>query len=300
MIVHSSAPLRIGLFGGGTDVGEFVEKEGGVVVNMAINIRQNFMLSSESPGRLTDSFVEEVLDNLNLSDWYVDQSFDFRFVGSGLGSSASAVVALVGAANKIHNWGLSKDQIAQKAWDIEVNKLKMFGGKQDQYAAVYGGVSIFYFSKDGVGRTPINHEHDIFSNILIFHTGIDRTDHDIQEGLMQLAPDQLNHLLMVKQKAIDGATAILEDDVDRMARLLRESWEHKKLSNKGVSNKQIDTIINKGKELGAIGWKLNGSGGGGTVLFVVKPKKQANFIKKIGLKQIDFEIDYQGVSTRIL
>ena len=302
MVVQSLAPLRIGLAGGGTDVGEYAENHGGLCLNMAINIRQDFHLEPDfKKETYSNDFCGKLLKELDLPCSGFGQFFPDKFIGSGLGSSASAAVALVGAANKINNLGLSKMEIAEKAWDIEVNKIGLFGGRQDQLAAVYGGMNVFQFGKK-VTVIPISKSYVdvLYPHLLLFHTGIERNEHKIQEGLKTLTKRQVNILDEIKRLAALSLVPLVKGDIKEFGQLMKESWEYKQKSNNGVSNQQIDAIMEKGWKLGAWGGKLNGSGGGGTVLFVVDPDRQEDFKKQIGLKHIDFSPDYQGLDVRIL
>lgn len=300
MIIEASAPLRIGLAGGGTDVPPYSENCGGICLNMAINIRQRFLIEDEPNHHLDNEFFNRLFKELGLSDLFYCQLFSKELIGSGLGSSASAAVAIVAAANKLNKLGLTKGEIAEKAWDIEVNKLGLFGGYQDQFAATYGGLNVFEF-----GDKVTNVRFDpgltdrVYENILLFHSGIVRKDTKIQEGLKHLTDDKKRYLDEIKRLAYLSVGAMANGFIDEMGDLMKQSWEFKKKSN-NVSTPEIDKIFKKADKLGAWGYKLNGSGGGGTVLFLVDKDKKEKFIEQIGLKHIDFEPDQQGVETRII
>jgi D-glycero-alpha-D-manno-heptose-7-phosphate kinase len=207
-MVTAIAPTRISLLGGGTDVGEYQVKYGGLVLSLAINIRQKveikdgpfgegvpFVGFQELPEGSDDDFYKAFLKEFGLY-WNGDMKtakdqprgivlsswFDGQITG-GIGSSASAAVALIGAISKYKNLNMTRDQIAERAWDIEVNNLGLFGGKQDQYAAVYGGLNAMEF-KEKVTVTPLTVKliEPILSYMMLFHTP-NRKQPKIQEGL---------------------------------------------------------------------------------------------------------------------
>lgn len=293
MKVRTQAPIRISLLGGGTDVGEYAEKYGGVCVNMAINIRQKFTLDSEHSntslvrGDSKDFIRSFVPDHIG-----VKHEFD-GFIHGGLGTSASAAVALISGLSRMIGINFSRRQIAESAWEAEVGTLGMFGGKQDQYCATFGGFNSMYFRDDvEVLRFDRDVAEDHAKNILLFDTGIRRKDKDIQEGLKKISSKQKAALDNMKSIAMDAYTQDL-------GKLLDDNWRYKKESN-NVSTPDIDHLYDKGKKLGAVGGKLCGSGGGGYMIFYVPKERQVDFKKDIGIRWVDYSIDWQGVDSRIL
>jgi D-glycero-alpha-D-manno-heptose-7-phosphate kinase len=221
-----------------------------------------------------------------------------------MGSSASLAVALLGAIKRIKGEGMDRLKIAEEAYDIEVNKLKMFGGLQDQVHASYGGVNIIEFGKE----TKVNQLSPSFIEFLLpymvlFYTGQNRKSGKIQEGFKKLTRDQIKSLNNIKALTIDAITAIRDKDVALIGELLDLAWQLKKRSNKGVSNDRIDRIYDLALKNGAIGGKVLGAGGGGHILFICPPDKQPNLkevMAKMCCKWVDFSIDYNGLETRIL
>jgi len=160
VIIKSSAPCRISLLGGGSDLSPYCDLYGGMVLSMAINLRQEIELTIDNKDHYGDltfplggslNFYKTIIEQLGLSQREVGlvAKFDGEITG-GIGSSASATVALVGAIAKARDIKYDKDEIARVAWNIEVNILKMFGGKQDQWAAAHGGVNVFEFKNGKV------------------------------------------------------------------------------------------------------------------------------------------------------
>lgn len=226
--------------------------------------------------------------------------FDGEITG-GIGSSASAAVALLGALHKLTGKEINPKEIAEEAWDIEVNNCGLFGGKQDQYAAAFGGVNVFEFGKEvKVNSLMPSFIEPIKDSILLFHTGSNRKSSNIQEGLKKLSKAQIFHLDQIKNLTIEAIKVIGSGDIKKFGELLSLSWEYKKKSNKGVSTDKVDKLFDKAKELGAYGGKLCGSGGGGYCIFIVEPSRQEEFKKNIGIKWVDYQISYDGLSTRII
>ena len=306
-MVISQAPTRISLLGGGTDVGEYQEKYGGLVLSLAINLRQRIELYEKGFGTISypkdgkKEFYKTFLDEFNLKDVDTIARFDGEITG-GIGSSASAAVALIGAISRYKNLNMSRDQIAERAWDIEVNNLGLFGGKQDQYAAVYGGLNAMEF-KNKVTVTPLTAElvAPILPYMMLFHTP-NRKSSKIQEGLKKIDYKQKTALDFIKQSVVEGIEILTAKDPEGFGTLLKACWEAKKISNK-VTNDRIDSLYQKAIQLGAYGGKLMGSGGGGYMFFLVEPDKRFDFRKDFctkDVKWVDFSPDWNGLETRYL
>jgi D-glycero-alpha-D-manno-heptose-7-phosphate kinase len=313
--ILSTAPARISLFGSGTDVPAYADVYRGIVLSMAINLRQHLTMFSGDdlhevngantfPYRANPDFYYKILDEYKINDMHhtkLVSEFD-GLLEAGLGSSASAAVALLGAINKRLDLRLSRDEIAQKAWELETGKLGLFGGKQDQWAATYGGVNVFQFDKEGVTTLALDRTfiEPILPYFVLLFTGYHRESSKIQEGLKELSGPQVEKLDQIKDIAMKGIQAVADKDIKKVAELLNQSWELKKGSNSGVSNPDIDNIFKKAFELGAMGGKLLGSGGGGFALFMVAPELRAQFIEGMGLEEFDFNISWDGLDTRII
>ena len=295
MIITVQAPTRLGLFGSGTDTEPFASKYGGKVINLAINIRQQIVVGKEN--KLLDTDNPDFFKAF--TDLPVEHKFD-GFIHAGLGTSAAIAVALVGATSI----NMSREEIAEEAWDIEVNKLKMFGGRQDQYASVFGGLNLFTFDKD-VRRIPFsrNIADELSKYLLLFDTGIKRSKPNIQENLLNLDDRRVKALLDIKEIANKAYHLINTRNFKKVGELLDLSWRMKKKSNRQMTNFEIDNIYEMGKQFGATGGKLCGSGGGGFMIFWVEPSLQYLFKKRMGfsgVKHYDFSPDYQGLDVRRL
>lgn len=303
MKVVAQAPTRISLFGGGTDVSPYSTTYGGICVNMAINLRQKFTYSDEF-NRINILGVNKFHEAfLGKGKYSLTQEFDGK-LRAGLGSSASAAVALLAIQHKLNDTPIDRSKIAEQAWNIEVKKLGLFGGKQDQYVAAHGGFNVIEFHKDvSVVKLLPERVGKIVDSILLFYTGFNRKSTKIQEGMKQLDNEQVASLNNIKDIAFKSLDMIMAGNVEGVGNLLAESWFYKRLSNKGVTNKKIDEIYKMGIKNGAFGGKLCGSGGGGYMIFVANKNKHTNIIQKleqVGCKHIDFSVCWNGLDTRIL
>ena len=295
MKVTSSSPCRIGFFGGGSDVGEYARLHGGVCINLAINIRQKITLDADKQEFLSG---DNPVFFKSFTDLNVKHEFDGE-IESGLGSSAALSVALVGATDEIEKTNLNKYQIAEKAWDIEVNKCGLFGGRQDQLASVFGGASLLLF-EDKVYHyaLPEKKIDKITPYMALFYLGNKRKSAVIQEGLRKIDGQQKIALDKIKDLAYEGLDAIWDGDIFTLGSLMDESWQEKKKSNKGVSNDFIGDIYLKARKNGALGGKICGSGGGGHMLFITENvEKLKNALSD--LKYIPFEVDWEGLKVEV-
>ena len=177
-----------------------------------------------------------------------------------------------------------------------------FGGKQDQYAATYGGLNQIYIGREVLVRPLVTiHQDELLSSLVLIYLGGKRED-KLQEGLKVMTQDKLEALNRIKKIAIRAVEYIKTGDIEMVAKLLNRSWEEKKKTNK-VSNKTIDEAYDLGMANGAWGGKIMGAGGGGYMVFMCDPLKKEAFIlnmKKYGLENVDFSIDKNGLETKIL
>jgi D-glycero-alpha-D-manno-heptose-7-phosphate kinase len=302
-MIEALAPTRISFLGGGTDVEPYASKYGGLVLSLAINIRQKIVLDTGKsitfPPEGSLKFYKTFLDSYKVKG-SLKAYFDGEITG-GIGSSASAAVALVGGLNRLNDIRMTRDQIAETAWSIETNELGMFGGKQDQYAAVYGGLNAIQFTGSKVTITPLSLDliKGLLDHLMLFHTP-NRKSTKIQDGLKELTPQKIQALDFIKGSVITGVEILKENNMEAFGNLTKAVWEAKKISNK-VTTPEVDLNYNRALELGALGGKLMGSGGGGYMFFIVPPEKQFDFRKNFCLgdiKWVDFSPDMNGLEVR--
>jgi len=272
MITISSAPTRLCLFGGGTDVNPFAETYGGAVVNFAINYRTTI--------RFFDETIEVTKD----------------FKSKGLGGSASYFVALCAGLNKERI--IDRMRVADQAFRIETEILGWHGGRQDQYASALGGFNLMEFG-NGVQVTPLPKDQieGFLPWLVLYDIGGSRDSFNVQHGFLAPTKAQMKALMEVKELAYHAGILFNKKKYEDIGRLLAKAWEAKKKSNR-VTNKTIDGIYAKGLKNGALGGKLMGAGQGGHFLFAVHPGHRDEFVEKMGLKEVEFQVDYNGVDIK--
>ena len=225
-------------------------------------------------------------------------------ITGGMGASASAAVGIVAAINKRKNLGMSRLDIAEVAWDIEVNKIGLYGGKQDQIAAAFGGFNAISFGQT-IEVNPFDRKYidALMPSFVLFHTGENRQNPKIQEAFKSLTSEQIEAIGKLRNLALKSIDYIGKGDIEKLGLLMDEAWEFKKKSNKGVSNPRIDKIYKLAKDNGAFGGNLTGAGGGGFFFCIVDPSKKAKLIEVMELNNLnhwDFEPDFTGVNVRFL
>lgn len=208
--------------------------------------------------------------------------------GSGLGSSSALVVALVAAFNRLLGACLGPYDIARTAWKIERHDLGLPGGRQDQYAAAFGGINLIEFRGDRsiVNPVPVAASvlNELEAALVVCFTGISRrSEAIITEQQSRMAHDDaaIAGLHQLKADALAMKQALLAGDIPRMATILNGSWEAKKRTAGGVSSDGIEALLHAGFTAGAIGGKVSGAGGGGFMMFIVPPERRISVIKAL-------------------
>jgi D-glycero-alpha-D-manno-heptose-7-phosphate kinase len=209
--------------------------------------------------------------------------------GSGLGSSSAMVVALVQAFCEYDTLPLGAYDVAQLAYEIERIDLGLAGGRQDQYAATFGGLNFMEFYGDRVIVNPLqikeSHRVELESSLVLFYTGISRESaHIIDEQMQNVKSSNENSVQAMhdlKVEAVHMKEAIRKGDFDALAMAMRVSWEAKKKMAHRISNQQINEIYEAAMKEGARAGKVSGAGGGGFMMFVVDPVERARVIKSL-------------------
>jgi D-glycero-alpha-D-manno-heptose-7-phosphate kinase len=328
MKIISIAPTRIGLLGGGTDVFPFSKKHGAEILNFAINLRHTCeLLPRDDDWVWIEAMGESRIHKLHqLPQRKVDPKFDliyeairsyvcpsgFQLIdkfngiqGSGLGSSASAAVSMIGAFNKWLGIKETRLDMARKAQQLELS-LGWISGYQDQIAAVYGGLNYF---KGGYFPSNVRNIRFIpeFWNecfVMIF-TGSTRHSGEMQKKLVKSMNTKKGTEALKKSKTQVkiGLSMLKDGEVRNFGELLNEAWELKKQSNPETSNDKIDQIYDFAMKNGAIGGKILGAGGEGHMLFVCEPEDREALITRLegfGVKWVDFSIDWTGLEVRTI
>jgi D-glycero-alpha-D-manno-heptose-7-phosphate kinase len=230
--------------------------------------------------------------------------------GTGLGSSSTVAVATIKALTSLLGLGLSKLEVAELASYIEIEKLGMPIGKQDQYAASFGGVNTFTFTADGVSVEPVRLRPETIErleqSILLFYTGAARESVrvlDEQNRATQASDAEvLASLHALKEMVTDVRRCFLNGDLDAFGEILHASWVRKKRLAPGVSNARIDEWYETARAEGALGGKITGAGGGGFLMLYcpsgTAPRVTA-VLEEQGLKRMDFAIDFDGAKILV-
>jgi D-glycero-alpha-D-manno-heptose-7-phosphate kinase len=304
MIIRSKAPLRLGLAGGGTDVTPYSDLYGGATLNATISMYAYATIIPSNNGKIvfrsldknvyfeTDSADSIPIDgSLNLLKGIYNRvvkdfthsplSFELSTYvdappGSGLGTSSTLVVTVLGAFAEWLKLPLGEYDLARLAYQIERVDLNMAGGKQDQYAATFGGVNFMEFYKeDKVIVNPLRiksvYLNELSHNLILYNTKTSRVSSSIIERQVKNIIDNKSKYIeathKLKEQAIMMKEAILRGDIDQIGPVLDFGWRYKKLIASGITNHLIDNIYATAMESGATGGKISGAGGGGFMIF---------------------------------
>lgn len=337
MIIRSKAPLRLGLAGGGTDVAPYSEIYGGTILNATISMYAWASIEPRTDGKI-------ILNSLDKQEKYsfkatpqfsIDGKLDLHkgiynrvvkdFIGhplsfelstyvdappgSGLGTSSTLVVAILGAFSEWLNLPMGEYDLAHLAFEIERIDLKMAGGKQDQYAATFGGVNFMEFSKeDKVIVNPLRirdkYLDELSHNLILFHTETSRLSSNIIEqqtkNVMAKNKRSLEAMHRLKEQAVMMKEALLMGELDKIGEILDFGWKNKKKMADGISNPHIDDIYETAIKNGATGGKISGAGGGGFIFFYCPGNSRSKVIdslKKFGGQTKRYEFTPKGLST---
>ena len=326
-IIRSRAPLRIGLAGGGTDVDPYASEKGGYVCNTTINKYaystltprkdHNMNVTSMYYGRYRAPLDDGPLPldgNMDLikavaNYFEVKDGFDLSIrsdvpAGSGLGGSSTMIVSMIGAMVNWLDVDMSKMEMAGLAYHLEREVIGLKGGKQDQYAAVFGGFNSIKIDKNGLAILPARISQDIINELqcrsVVCFTGMTHDSASIIGTQIKSYKEGKNDEALDKAKeiAIRMRTALRHGDIDEAGRLLGESWEFKKKFSDKVSNSEIDNLYDLAMRNGAIGGKVSGAGGGGFMYFITKYDKKpqlSKILQDAGAQVTDIQFEPEGV-----
>ncbi|MFO1023621.1 MAG: hypothetical protein U1E70_00435 [Acetobacteraceae bacterium] len=323
-ITRARVPLRLGLAGGGTDLSPYCDEFGGAVLNTTIDRYAYAFIEPSDDGmvhflapdmemeerfppnmaaleqarlvlhagvvrRMVRQFGRGRLSPMRVTS-YVDAP-----PGSGLGSSSALVVALVEAFTSRLGAPLGPYDVAHVAYEIERIELCLAGGKQDQYAATFGGTNFIEFhGGDRVIVNPLRVApavlNELETSLVICFTGVSRRSEAIiveqQRGMAAATgaagdPAVLESLHQLKHDAVEMKEALLRGEIARMASILNRSWEAKKRTASGISTGRIEEMYTLAFAHGAIGGKVSGAGGGGFMMFLVPPGKRIDVVRAL-------------------
>lgn len=319
-MIITRTPFRMSFAGGGSDIASFYEKHGGCVLSTTIN---KYMYISVHPSfeskdtvlkyskteivddvaMIDHKYFKEVLRLLRIRGVEISSTADVPS-GTGLGSSSSFTVGLLHALYSYKGKFVSKEKLAQRACEIEIDRLKNPIGKQDQYAAAYGGLNFYQFNQDGsVFVEPVIMKSGLYErlekNLMVFYTGELHSASEIlkEQSLNVKSGDTEANQLKMCELARELREELQHNNIDAMGEILHEGWILKRTLANGISNPAIDEYYDIALKHGAIGGKLLGAGGGGFLLFYVPEKRQQEVRMAVGLPQIPVSFDYQGSSV---
>lgn len=319
-MIISKTPFRISFAGGGTDIDAFYAEHGGAVVSTAIDkymyvtVNRRFDDSIRVSYSQTEivSSVDEVKHDLArecLKMTGIDHGVEITSVadvprGTGLGSSSVFTVGLLNALYLYQGVQMSSAELAERACKIEIEALGNPIGKQDQYAAAFGGLNLIEFNRDGsVSRERIHLSLEDYkktdSKLLMFFTGGEHSASKILAEQKAEMGGKTAAMLRMRDMAYELRDHLdAEGFDDSFAETLREGWEIKRTLSGGISNPRVNGLYERGMEAGALGGKLLGAGGSGFLLFYVPEERQAAVREALGLKELYFTFCKYG--TRIV
>jgi D-glycero-alpha-D-manno-heptose-7-phosphate kinase len=337
MIYRSKAPLRIGLAGGGTDVSPYSDQFGGAILNATVSLfayanieplaenkiivealdrkeEQQFQYSSQLPTDGKLDLLKGVYNRI-YKDYQLPIS-GFRLstfvdapAGSGLGTSSTLVVAILGAFVEWLKLPLGDYDIAHYAYDIERNDLKLTGGKQDQYAAMFGGVNFMeFYEEDKVIVNPLRiksqYLHELENNLVLYFTATSRESASIIDEQVKNVNNKneksIEAMHQLKEQARMMKEALLKGKLDEFGAILDFGFQQKRRMAHNISNSRIEEIYDAAKKAGATGGKRSGAGGGGFMIFYCPGNSRFQVIeelKKFGGEVRNYTFIKNGLST---
>jgi D-glycero-alpha-D-manno-heptose-7-phosphate kinase len=318
MVYRSKAPLRIGLAGGGTDVSPYSDLYGGAILNATISLYahatiepileskiilqafdrveiEEFELSNELPltghlDLLKGVYNKIVADYGAIKGGFKLSTFVDAPAGSGLGTSSTLVVAIIGAFAEMLRLPLGEYDIAHYAYIIERKYLKLAGGKQDQYAATFGGVNYMeFYSEDKVIVNPLRIKQqylfELENNLVLYYTSTSRESAKIIEqqskNVHSKEEKSIEAMHQLKQQAQMMKEALLKGRLNDFGDILDYGHQQKRRMAEGISNRLMEEIYDSAKEAGATGGKISGAGGGGFMIFYCPGTTKYKVIKSL-------------------
>jgi D-glycero-alpha-D-manno-heptose-7-phosphate kinase len=324
-VIIARSPLRISLGGGGTDLPSYYREFGGFLIAAAIDksvyvsvhstfqeelvVRYSRIEHVERAADLRHPILREALQVLGITECNLEiTSMADIPAGTGLGSSGSFGTALLKALYRYRRRVVTPGELAERACHVEIDILKEPIGKQDPYAAAFGGINCYEFRPDDsvvVSSLELSDSAltEFRERVLVFSTGIIRPApavlKDQDDQTRKHSPDMLAKLHFMKQIGYASKAALEAGDLDEFGHLLHEHWERKRTRSHLVSNSRIDHWYDVARSNGAAGGKVIGAGGGGFLMFLADdPTRLRKALVQQGLHELVFNFDFEG--ARIL
>ncbi len=340
MIIRSRAPLRLGLAGGGTDVSPYSDLYGGAVLNVTINMYTYCTLEPTNDNKVffetsdrNEIFTSvakpffEIDGNLDLhkgvynriiKDFNNNQPLSLKMstyseapAGSGLGTSSTLVVAILKAYVEWLKLPLGEYDIAKLAYEIEREDIGLSGGKQDQYAATFGGFNFMEFNLNSVIVNPLRVKkwiiNEFESSLILYFTGVSRSSAKIINEQIDNAKNKkeksISAMNELKEQSYQMKNYVLTGNIDGICDCLQKSWESKKKVSNSITNEHIDECYQLVMKNGAKAAKISGAGGGGFMMIVCDPKDRPNLLellKNTGGQAYTINFDLDGTRSWII
>lgn len=312
-------PLRISFMGGGSDMKAYYRQQTGMVTSTAIdkfvyaivkerfddmiyiNYSQKECVNAVS--EIRHDLVREAMRLTGVSKGIeITTLADIPSSGSGLGSSSSITVALLHALYTYRNMLVTAEQLAQGACRIEIDILGKPIGRQDQYAAAYGGINTFIFSdQDVTVRRPADMsataKRKFASSLLLYYTGLTRSADTIlaEQNSNLLSPQKFATMQKMVSLVQPFNDAMERGDIEACGRIMSQNWELKRTMASGISNEQIDRMYRKAMDAGALAGKISGAGGGGFLLLIVPRERQNSVFQALTeYRELPFMVEESG------
>jgi D-glycero-alpha-D-manno-heptose-7-phosphate kinase len=318
-MIISRTPFRMSYVGGGTDIKAFYKDEPGAVLSTAIDKYMYVTVHQKFDGgiRVAYSKTEEVsnIDDIGhplvkeslkalgvLGGVEITSTADIPAKGTGLGSSSSYTVGLLTALHAYMGKNIPTAHLAELACNIEIIKCEEPIGKQDQYAAAFGGLNLFEFMPDdSVNISPVLCSNDFRNTLnlstLVFYTGVTRSASGILAEQTRVSSQENKKLILrrMARLAYDFKLGIEDNSLEHLSELLKENWSLKKTLTDGITNSTIDEIYNAGIGAGAYAGKLLGAGAGGFVMFLAPENRHFEIINALHkLRPVKFNLESSG------
>ncbi len=337
MIYRSKAPLRIGLAGGGTDVSPYCDIYGGAILNATVSLSAHATIIPVN----NNTIIVEALDRDEMEEYSSGEelpvngrldllkgvinrirkdhglpSSGFRLstsvdapAGSGLGTSSTLVVAIIGAFVEMLKLPLGDYDIAHYAYDIERNDLKLAGGRQDQYAATFGGVNFMeFYEGDKVIVNPLRirpeYLHELENNLVLYFTSTSRESATIikeqVKNVQSRNEKSIEAMHQLKEQAQRMKEALLKGKLGEFGEILDYGFRQKRNMAQNISNEGIEKVYEAAKAAGATGGKISGAGGGGFMIFYCPGNsrhKVINTLQQFGGEIKNYSFTKYGLTT---
>ena len=332
MIIRSKAPLRLGFAGGGSDVSPYSDLYGGLILNATINLSAYCTIEtwegetvrvdaydcdthlecpldaslSGAPDLIRGVYQRIVKDFGPVPGAFRITTYNDAPAGSGLGTSSTMVVCILKCFAEWMNLPLGDYETARLAYEIERKDLALAGGKQDQYAAAFGGFNYMEFHQDDVVIVnPLKIKSwivdELESSLVLYYTGRSRSSAAIiseqQKNTSSGNTVAIEAMHRIRQSSTDMKLALLKGDMEEFGRILSQAWEDKKKMAGAITNPVIQEAFDKAMAAGAVAGKVSGAGGGGFIMLMVPPTRKMALVRALEVlpgKVVPFQFTERG------